>query len=88
MVKIDERYFIDANSNCFELVEIYDDVDKEGNNIKVRNVDGYYGTIEQALNGFVKLKLRTYLSKSDENTVKELKDEIKKLKDFIKNISE
>lgn len=82
MVKIDENYFIDADTICYTLLE-YSGKDKEGND-KYRTL-GYYRTIEDCVKGVLKDKTRNYISKNNVG-LKELSNEIKKQTEYIKSL--
>ena len=88
MIKINERYYIDADTNCYVLREkkqIQDESSKNYGNYIYKDL-GYYVTIEQAINGFIKKALREYISTEDEKSIADLKKEFKKLQDFIKKL--
>lgn len=88
MIKINERYYIDADTNCYALKEKRQIQDKTSKNFGeyVYKDLGYYVTIEQAINGFIKKSLREYVEKEEEKSIADLKKEIKKLQDFIKKL--
>lgn len=48
------------------------------------NIVGYYSTVEDGLNGYVKEQTKN----SNATTIKELHDEIKELKAYVKKIAE
>lgn len=56
MIKINERYYINANSNCYVLQEKTKIQDKESKNYgkEIYKDLGYYVTIENLLNGVLK----------------------------------
>lgn len=88
MIKINERYYIDADTHCYVLREkkqIQDENSKNYGNYIYKDL-GYYVTIEQAINGFIKKALREYISTEDEKSIADLKKEFKKLQDFIKKL--
>jgi hypothetical protein len=88
MIKINERYYIDADTHCYVLREkkqIQDESSKNYGNYIYKDL-GYYVTIEQAINGFIKKALREYISTEDEKSIADLKKEFKKLQDFIKKL--
>ena len=87
MIKIDNEYIINANESCYTLEKIGQVEDTESQNYgkETKTIQGYYTTIENALNGYIKVKLRKYVSSETENTLKELLQQIRDLQKFIKN---
>ena len=86
MVKIDDEYLINANESCYTLEKIstIEDTSSQNYGKETRTIQGYYTTIESALNGYIKVKTRKYISKDTENNMKELLREIKNLKEYLK----
>ena len=86
MVKIDDEYIINANESCYTLERIsnIEDVNSKNYGKEVRTIYGYYTSIENALNGYVKVKTRKYISKDTENSLQELLNEIKNVENYIK----
>lgn len=89
MVKIDDEYIINANESCYTLEKIgqVEDVESQNYGKETKTIQGYYTTIENALNGYIKVKLRKYISSETENTMKELLEQIRKLQEYIKQIT-
>lgn len=85
MIRIDEEYLINANENCYTLERIskVEDINSKNYGKETRTIQGYYTTIENALNGYIKYKTRKYMSKETENTFTELMDMIKKIESNI-----
>lgn len=86
MVKIDNEYIINANESCYTLEKIstIEDTNSQNYGKETRTIQGYYTTIESALNGYIKVKTRKYISKDTENNMQELLSEIKNLKECLK----
>lgn len=86
MVKIDDEYLINANESCYTLEKIstIEDISSQNYGKETRTIQGYYTTIESALNGYIKVKTRKYISKDTENNMQELLSEIKNLKEYLK----
>ena len=85
MIKITDRFYINATSNCYTLQEkttIQDEKSKNFGQEVFRDL-GYYTTIEDALKGFFKKTTREYIAKDTVNSIKDLKDEIIKTQEFI-----
>ena len=96
MIKVNDKYYIDATSNCYVLRERISGqdvdsviVDDKGYVRKDRmyNDLGYYTTIEGLLQGILKTELRKFIAKSTENTLQDLVKEIQRLNDYIKNLN-
>ena len=86
MVKIDDEYIINANESCYTLEKIstIEDTDSQNYGKEVKTIQGYYTSIENALNGYIKVKTRKYISKDTENSLQELLNEIKNTRNYIK----
>ena len=81
MVKINERFYINADNNQYilqEKVTIQDEKSENYGKEVMRNL-GYYVSLEGCLNGILKTKLREFIGKQKENTIEELLDTIRKL---------
>ena len=89
MVKINNEYIINANESCYKLEKIgqVEDVESQNYGKETKTIQGYYTTIENALNGYIKVKLRKYISSETENTMKELIKQIEKLEIYVKQIT-
>ena len=89
MIKIDDRFYINATTNCYSLQEkttVKDENSKNFGQDFFKDL-GYYTTIEDCLNGFLKVKTREYISKETINTIQDLKKEIKKLQKFLHELN-
>jgi hypothetical protein len=88
MIKITEKYYINANTNCYILQEKTTVQDKNSKNYgkKVFKDLGYYTTIESILKGILKTELRNYISKSEENSINDLVKQIRNLETYLKNL--
>lgn len=87
MIKIDDEYIINANDNCYTLEKISIVKDETSKNFgqEIKVTEGYYSTIESVLTGYIKYKTRKYISKENENTLKELLSYIKDLEKYLKD---
>lgn len=88
MIKINDRFYINANSNCYTLQEkttIKDENSKNFGQEKFNDL-GYYTTIEGCLEGILKTTTREFISKETENTLNDLKDFIKKENQYLKDL--
>lgn len=88
MIKIDDNFFIDADSNSYTLKEKDKIQDKKSKNYgeEVFRDRGYYVTLEGVLNGYLKAQTRDYVQNNDVD-VKELIKEIKKQTEFVKKLN-
>lgn len=85
MIKINEKYFIDADNNNFVLKEYLGKRLNKKTNEKEDTYEiwGYYNTIESTLNGLVKKELRKFISKQEINSLNDLQQKIDDLHKFI-----
>lgn len=89
MIKITDRFYINATTNCYSLQERTTVQDEKSKNYgqEIFKDLGYYTTIEQCLNGFLKVKTREFISKDTVNSIKDLKDEIAKTQEFLHKLN-
>ena len=90
MIKINDRFYINASTNCYTLQEkviIQDEKSKNFGQEMFKDL-GYYTTIESCLQGLLKTTTREFISKETENNLKDLiqfiEKENKYLRDLIK----
>ena len=88
MIKISERFYINANSNCYTLTEKTKIQDKESKNYgqDVFKDIGYYTTLEGCLNGILKTTTREFISKDEVNNISDLKEQIKSTRKFLQSL--
>lgn len=88
MIKIDDKFFIDADSNSYTLKEKDKIQDKKSKNYgeEVFRDRGYYVTLEGVLNGYLKAQTREFVQ-NNEADIKELIKEIKKQAEFVKKLN-
>ena len=88
MIKIDDKFFIDADSNSYTLKERDKIQDKKSKNYgeEVFRDRGYYVTLEGVLNGYLKAQTREFVQ-NNEADIKELIKEIKKQTEFVKKLN-
>lgn len=88
MIKIDDKFFIDADSNSYTLKEKDKIQDKKSKNYgeEVFRDRGYYVTLEGVLNGYLKAQTREFVQ-NNEADIKELITEIKKQTEFVKKLN-
>ena len=88
MIKIDDKFYIDADSNSYTLKEKDKIQDKKSKNYgeEVFRDRGYYVTLEGVLNGYLKAQTREFVQ-NNEADIKELIKEIKKQTEFVKKLN-
>lgn len=86
MVKVTDRWYIAADSNCYKIQEKTKVQDENSKNFgqEVFKDMGYYSSIEGCIEGILKSEIREYLKKDEENSIKDLFKEIKSMQDFLK----
>ena len=84
MIKINDKFCIDSDGNQFIVKELGTVQDQKSKNYgeETQTTLGYYGTLEQALNGLEKILSRRAIKIKD-YTLKQAIDEIRKLHDEI-----
>ena len=89
MIKITDKFYIKADTNNYTLTEKTIVQDKESKNYgqEIFKDIGYYPTLEMALNGIMTAITRKYISSEEENSVKELKEQIKQTKEFLQSLN-
>lgn len=88
MIKIDDKFYIDADSNSYTLKEKDKIQDKKSKNYgeEVFRDRGYYVTLEGVLNGYLKAQTREFVQ-NNETDIKELIKEIKEQTEFVKKLN-
>lgn len=88
MIKVTDRFYIDANSNCYTLKEKVIVQDENSKNYKqeVYKDLGYYVSLESLLKGIVKTSTKEYISRNDVS-INELIKEIKRQEEYIESLS-
>lgn len=89
MIKVSERFYINANTNCYTLTEktIVKDTESKNYGQEVFKDVGYYSTLENCLNGILKTVTREFISSEEINSVYELKEQIRTTTDFLKSLN-
>lgn len=88
MIKVTDRFYIDANSNCYMLKEKVIVQDENSKNYKqeIYKDLGYYVSLESLLKGIVKTSTKEYIAKNDVS-INELIKEIKRQEEYIESLS-
>ncbi|MFR3182181.1 MAG: hypothetical protein ACLTPN_00945 [Clostridia bacterium] len=88
MVKIDDKFYVDADSNSYILKEKDKVRDKKSKKYgeDVFKDRGYYVSLEGVLNGYLKVQTRDYIKNNDVG-VKDLLKEIKEQTKFVEKLN-
>lgn len=88
MIKVTDRFYINANSNCYVLQEKTKVQNPKSENYgkEIYKDLGYYTTLENCLKGILKTVTREYVNRNEENTIKELLMQIKLSNDFLESL--
>lgn len=88
MIKITDRFYINANTNSYVLQEKTTVKDEQSKNYgqEIFKDLGYYTTLESCLKGFLKTITREYINKEEKNNLNELLEEVKKQNEFIESL--
>ena len=88
MIKVTDRFYIDANTNCYTLKERLIVQDKESQNYgqEVYKDLGYYVSLEKLLKGIITMTTREYIEKNDKD-IRALIKEIKRQEDYIESLN-
>lgn len=89
MVKITEKYYIDADTKNYVLKEKSSIQDEKSENFgkEIFKERGYYTSIEDLIQGFLKFTTREFISKTEDKDIKDLIKEIKSQTEFIKSLN-
>ena len=86
MIKIDDEYTINSNESCYTLERksTVQDIESKNYGKETKIIEGYYTTLESVLKGYIKSKTKKYISNDNENSLKELIEEIKNIENYLK----
>jgi hypothetical protein len=89
MVKITDKYYVDADSKNYVLKEKTTIQDEKSENFgkEVFKERGYFTSIESLLEGIIKYNTREFISKAEEKDIKDLVQEIRKQTEYIKSLN-
>lgn len=89
MIKITDKFYINATTNCYILQEkmIIQDENSKNYGKEVFKELGYYTSIEGCLKGVEKANTREFISKEEENTMQDLIKEIHKTNELIERMN-
>lgn len=88
MIKVADRFYIDANTNCYVLKEktIVQDENSKNHGQEVLKDLGYYTSLESCLQGILKTTTREFIAREEENSMKDLIKEIKRAEEYLKSL--
>ena len=89
MIKITDRFYIDANSNCYVLKEktiVQDENSKNYGQKDLKDLDNYT-SLESCLKGFLKTTTREYIAKQEINSIQDLIKEINRVEEYLKSLN-
>ncbi len=88
MIKITDRFYISANTNCYVLQEKAIVKDEKSQNFgkEIFKDLGYYTTIESCLKGILKVTTREYIGKEEINSIYELIEQIKEAEKYLHSL--
>ena len=88
MIKVTDRFYINASNNCYTLQEktTVQDVKSQNYGQEIFKDLGYYTTIETCLKGILKTITREFIGQDKENTIKDLLKEIKLQNKFLEDL--
>ena len=88
MIKVTDRFYINASSNCYTLQEKTTVQDEKSQNYgkEIFKDLGYYTTLESCLQGILKTTTREFIAQEQENSIKELLIQVKMQTEFLKNL--
>lgn len=89
MVKITDRFYINANANCYSLTEktTVKDIESKNYGKEIFKDIGYYSDLESCLKGILKTTTREFISSEEINDVKELKEQVKLTREYIQSLN-
>lgn len=88
MIKVTDRFYINASTNCYSLQEktIVQDEESKNYGKEIFKDLGYYTTLESCLKGILKTTTREFIGQEQENTIKELMTQIKLQDELLKKL--
>lgn len=88
MIKVTDRFYINASTNCYSLQEktIVQDTKSENYGKEIFKDLGYYTSLESCLKGILKTTTREFVGQEQENSLKELMTQIKLQDEFLKKL--
>lgn len=89
MIKINDEYYIDGETNDFVLKQVHYVENKKTKEKTRQDITlGYYGTVSIALKGYLKHRSREIVHNKDFESIKEYLEYIKELDKSLKEMLE
>ena len=85
MIKINDKYYIDADTRNYTLKEKTIIKSKDGIESDGFKDLGFYTTLDSLFNGLMKTELRAFISESDNETIEKLLNKIQEIEKFLKD---
>ena len=88
MVKITDKYYIDADYKCYTLKEkgiVQDEASENFGKERFKDI-AYCQTIEQIIDRVLTLNVRSFISKSEQADLKELVAEVRRQTEYIESL--
>ena len=85
MIKINDRYYIDADTRNYTLKEKTIIKSKDGIESNGFKDLGFYTTLDGLFNGLLKTELREYISKSENEDMDKLLKKMQEIESFLKD---
>ena len=85
MIKINDKYYIDADARNYTLKQKTIVKSKEGIESEGFKELGFYTTLDGLFNGLLKTELREYIKKSENEDIDKLLNKIKEIEILLKD---
>ncbi len=88
MIKIDDEYLINATESCYTLEKVTTIQDTKSKNYgkETKIIQGYYTSMQNALKGYLKCKMRRFVGQEENNTFFDFIKYLEKLEQSLKDI--
>lgn len=88
MIKVTDRFYINASNNCYTLQEKTTVQDEKSQNYgkEIFKDLGYYTTLKSCLQGILKTTTREFIAQEQENSIKELLIQVKMQTEFLEKL--
>ena len=89
MIRVNDRFYIGADTNCYSLKEKTTVQDEKSKNYgkEIYKDLGYYPTLEGCLEGILKTVTREFIGKEEINSLGELKQVVKSQTEYIHSLN-
>ena len=88
MIKIDDEYLINATESCYTLEKVAAIQDTESKNYgkETKIIQGYYTSMQNALKGYLKCKMRKFVGQESKNTINDVIKYLERLEKSLKDM--